>query len=210
MQTSTKWILGGLAGAGVLYLLWPKTASAATQGKIPSTAVPALPTALMPLASQPGALIVQPDPNSVSLVQTAVPPIWGLQITAVGTIDGQVFLTNKVTIPLTTSDGISDFPVSGPVPDNQTMLQNLLPAYMTALPTNIKLSNPPYNANAAPQGGFWRASYDMTISNSDRAGKVTTRNTSHDFDLQGYPSGGPAPSDSVVKDAVYHDMLGAM
>jgi hypothetical protein len=206
MKTSTKWVIGGVAAASVLWLFRPKV-TLAMPGKLAPIALPPPPPPMFALAGQPGALLLQPDPNSLSLVQ--VGGNWGLNATGVLTLNGKSFMTgNSQTYVLHDSAG-NPYPITQPVPKD-AILALLASNYAAALPTNITLSNPPFDASKAPQGGFWRASYDLTVANTDGQGGVKTRNLSHDVDLQAYPSGGPQPPLSVVNDAVYHDMLGAM
>jgi hypothetical protein len=52
MQTSTKWVIGGLVGVVALYLVWPKKALAASTAPKPVSFVPQAPAG-QPLPSSP-------------------------------------------------------------------------------------------------------------------------------------------------------------
>jgi hypothetical protein len=200
MQTQTKWILGGVAAAGVLYLFWPKTASAAT-AKLPSSVAPATPGPLVALAAQPGALLVQPDPNTM-LLSNPANGNWGVTYDEVASLGGHEVLRvqhSKSIYSGSWPDKAVLYPSNGPPPPPAAVVGTLAEEYGAVLPTQANLSN--------PQGGVWTAAFSATINQVDNTGNVTTITKSDSIALPSFPSSGPAPGPGDVDNAVYQYIL---
>ena len=205
MQTSTKWIIGGVVGAGALYLLWPKTAAAGQAGQLPSSLAPPAPAPLMAIATQPGAMLFQPDPNSMKLLQaptTGGAPVWAISFNDVVSLGGNVVFTGttKTVVP-TVGTTTTAYPASGPAPAAADAVAALRDYYAAVLPTSVNTTN--------PSGGNWTANYTATLTDSNN-GVITSKTITSSVPLNGYPSSGAQPPTSVVDNAVYADILAGM
>jgi hypothetical protein len=208
MQTSTKVIIGGVIAVGALYLLWPKTAAASS--KLPSSLAPPPPAPLLTVATKPGAILLQPDPNSMALIQmkdASGTPIWGLSYQETVSMGGNVIqsVAKQTAIgtgasPADAIQGIAaSYPVSAGPPPNIALMQALLTEYAAGVPTAVSMSS--------PAGGSWTATYSVSANYMNPDGTVGSKTSSGVVPMYAFPSSGPQPSAGDTTTAVYTDLL---